>query len=40
MNIIRPNLGSASRDAIAFGFNVNKQKFYNNEKPNEFEKMV
>ena len=32
----RPNLGSASRDSNAFGFSVNKQKIYNNEKPNEF----
>ena len=32
----RPNLGSASRDSKAFGFNVNNQKIYNNEKPNEF----
>ena len=32
----RPNLGSASRDSRAFGFNVNSQKIYNNEKPNEF----
>ena len=36
MDINRPNLGSASRDSNAFGFNVNKQKIYNNEKPNEF----
>ena len=35
-DINRPNLGSASRDSNAFGFNVNKQKIYNNEKPNEF----
>ena len=32
----KPNLGSASRDARAFGFSVNNQKIYNNEKPNEF----
>ena len=32
----RPNLGSASRDSKAFGFNVNHQKIYSNEKPNEF----
>ena len=32
----RPNLGSASRDSKAFGFNVNSQKIYNNEKPKEF----
>ena len=32
----RPNLGSASRDSRAFGFNVNIQKIYENEKPNEF----
>ena len=36
IDINRPNLGSASRDSNAFGFNVNKQKIYNNEKPNEF----
>ena len=36
MDVNRPNLGSASRDTNAFGFNVNKQKIYNNEKPNEF----
>ena len=35
-DINRPNLGSASRDSNAFGFNVNKQKIYNNEKPHEF----
>ena len=35
-DVNRPNLGSASRDSNAFGFNVNKQKIYNNEKPNEF----
>ena len=32
----RPNLGSASRDSRAFGFNINNQKIYNNDKPNEF----
>ena len=32
----KPNLGSASRDSRAFGFSVNNQKIYNNEKPNEF----
>ena len=32
----RPNLGSASRDSKAFGFNVNSQKIYNNERPKEF----
>ena len=32
----KPNLGSASRDARAFGFSVSIQKIYNNEKPNEF----
>ena len=32
----KPNLGSASRDSRAFGFCVNNQKIYNNEKPNEF----
>ena len=32
----RPNLGSASRDSKAFGFNINNQKIYINEKPNEF----
>lgn len=32
----RPNLGSASRDFNSFGFNVNKKKLYNNEKPKEF----
>ena len=32
----KPNLGSASRDSRAFGFCINDQKIYNNEKPNEF----
>ena len=32
----KPNLGSASRDSKAFGFNVNKQKIYNNERPKEY----
>jgi len=36
IDVNRPNLGSASRDSNAFGFNVNNQKIYNNEKPNEF----
>ena len=36
IDIKRPNLGSASRDSNAFGFSVNNQKIYNNEKPNEF----
>ena len=36
IDINRPNLGSASRDANAFGFNINNQKIYNNERPNEF----
>ena len=36
IDVNRPNLGSASRDTNAFGFNVNNQKIYNNEKPNEF----
>ena len=36
IDINRPNLGSASRDSNAFGFSVNGQKIYNNEKPNEF----
>ena len=36
IDINRPNLGSASRDSNAFGFSVNNQKIYNNEKPNEF----
>ena len=40
MDINRPNLGSASRDSISFCFNVNKQKIYNHEKPNKFEKMM
>ena len=36
IDVNRPNLGSASRDSNAFGFNVNIQKIYNNEKPKEF----
>ena len=36
IDINRPFLGSASRDPNAFGFNVNYQKIYNNEKPKEF----
>ena len=36
IDVNRPNLGSASRDSNAFGFSVNNQKIYNNEKPNEF----
>lgn len=36
IDLSRPNLGSASRDSRAFGFNVNNQKIYENEKPNEF----
>ena len=36
VDINRPNLGSASRDSNAFGFSVNNQKIYNNEKPTEF----
>ena len=36
ININKPNLGSASRDMRAFGFCVNIQKIYNNEKPDEF----
>ena len=36
VDVKRPNLGSASRDSNAFGFSVNSQKIYNNEKPNEF----
>ena len=36
INENKPNLGSASRDAKAFGFCVNYQKIYNNERPNEF----
>ena len=36
IDVNRPNLGSASRDTNAFGFSVNNQKIYNNEKPNEF----
>ena len=36
INKNKPNLGSASRDAKAFGFCVNYQKIYNNERPDEF----
>ena len=36
INVNKPNLGSASRDSKAFGFCINYQKIYNNEKPNEF----
>ena len=36
INVNKPNLGSASRDIRAFGFCVNIQKIYNNEKPDEF----
>ena len=36
INESKPNLGSASRDSKAFGFCVNLQKIYNNEKPDEF----
>ena len=36
INVNKPNLGSASRDPKAFGFCVNLQKIYNNEKPDEF----
>ena len=36
IDVNRPNLGSASRDSNAFGFNVNIQKIYNNVKPKEF----
>ena len=36
ININKPNLGSASRDSKAFGFCVNLQKIYNNERPDEF----
>jgi hypothetical protein len=36
INEKKPNLGSASRDSRAFGFCVNYQKIYKNEKPNEF----
>ena len=36
ININKPNLGSASRDMKAFGFCVNIQKIYNNERPDEF----
>ena len=36
IDVNRPNLGSASRDSKAFGFSVNNQKIYNNERPTEF----
>ena len=36
INSKKPNLGSASRDPKAFGFCVNLQKIYNNERPEEF----
>ena len=36
INENKPNLGSASRDVRAFGFSVNYQKIYNNERKNEF----
>ena len=36
INVNKPNLGSASRDSKAFGFCINYQKIYNNERPNEF----
>ena len=36
ININKPNLGSASRDPNAFGFSVNYQKIYENERKNEF----
>ena len=36
INEKKPNLGSASRDARAFGFCVNNQKIYKNERPDEF----
>ena len=36
IDVNKPNLGSATRDARAFGFSVSNQKIYNNEKPNEF----
>ena len=36
INDKKPTLGSASRDSRAFGFCVNYQKIYKNEKPNEF----
>ena len=35
IDINKPNLGSASRDSRAFGFCVNLQKIYNNERPDE-----
>ncbi len=36
IDINKPNLGSASRDPKAFGFSVNYQKIYENERKNEF----
>ena len=36
ININKPNLGSASRDPKAFGFSVNYQKIYENQRKNEF----
>ena len=36
INVNKPNLGSASRDPKAFGFSVNYQKIYENERKNEF----
>ena len=36
INLNKPNLGSASRDPKAFGFCVNLQKIYKNERPEEF----
>ena len=36
INLNKPNLGSASRDPKAFGFSVNYQKIYENERKNEF----
>ena len=36
INEKKPNLGSASRDARAFGFCVNNQRIYKNERPDEF----
>ena len=36
INEKKPNLGSASRDARAFGFCVNNQRIYNNVRPDEF----
>ena len=36
INEKKPNLGSASRDARAFGFCVNNQRIYKNERPDEY----